>query len=212
MADWQETLPRWAGAWAAVRGQTSAPYGSGIRTAPAGVGAPPEYILAWPGTDADRAAETVRQHPGAVLTLVSGDSGTALDYAAAHGLALAGQAVLLTAPTDELNTVLELPENAELAQAPLELYDVVEISVFDHPVASGRVRIDGGLAVIGGMETQAPAAGESFEPAVLAALADEAFIHGADTLYTVVGPHQAAGYTGAGWTVAAHIASLTAAG
>lgn len=237
MAEWQETLPVWAGAWAAVRGQASERYGSGVRTAPAGAGTPPEYILVWPGTDADRAAEAVRGHPGAVLTLVTaapltadsltaapvtaarmtgdpatGDRGTALDFAAAHGLAFSGQAVLLTARTDDLNTALDLPENAELARAPLELYDLVEISVFDHPVATGRIRVDGGLAVVGGLEAQASAAGMNLGAAVLAALADEAFIHGADTLYSVVGPEQAAGYAAAGWTVAAHLASLTGAG
>ncbi|WP_168709345.1 hypothetical protein [Arthrobacter sp. PAMC25564] len=212
MADWQDSLPLWAAAWAAVRGQTSAPEGSGVLTAAAGEHSHPEYILAWPGTDADRAAETVRQHPGAVLTLVSGGSGDALGYAAARGLAPVGHAVLLTARTDELNAVPELPENAELAQAPLELYDLVEISVFDHPVASGRIRIEDGLAVIGGLQTHTAESGKSFEPAVLAALADEAYVHGADTLYTVLGPHQVADYTASGWTVAAHIISLGAPG
>jgi hypothetical protein len=210
MADWQDTLPLWAAAWAAVRGQSSAPEGSGVVTAAAGEDAPPEYILGWPGTDADRAAENIRQHPGAVLTLVTADSGDALSYAAAHGLAAVGQAVLLTAPTEDLNAAPDLPENAELAQAPLELYDLVEISVFDHPVASGRVRIEDGLAVIGSLQAEMPDAGEGFETAVLAALADEAYVHGADTLYTVVSPDQVADYAGSGWTAAAQVISLSA--
>jgi hypothetical protein len=210
MADWQDTLPLWAAAWAAVRGQSSTPEGSGVVTAADGEDAPPEYIVAWPGTDADRAAERVRQHPGAVLTLVTSDSGDVLSYAAARGLAPVGQAVLLTAPTEELNGAPDLPENAELAQAPLELYDLVEISVFDHPVASGRVRIEDGLAVIGSLQTEAPESAKGFEAAVLAALADEAYVHGADILYTVVSPDRVADHTGSGWTAAAQIISLGA--
>jgi hypothetical protein len=210
MADWQDTLPLWAAAWAAVRGQSSAPEGSGIVTAPDADPAPPEYIFAWPGTDADRAAETVREHPGAVLTLVTAESGDALDYAAARGLEPVDQAVLLTAPTGEMNAAPELPENAELAQAPLERYDVVEISVFDHPVAGGRIRIADGLAVIGGLQTHTPESAKSLEPAVVAALADEAYVHGADTLYTVLAPHRVADYAASGWTVAAHIVNLSA--
>lgn len=118
MADWQATLSVWAGAWAAVRGQTSIPDGAGVLTAPAGGQTVPEYILPWPGSDADRAAETVCHHPGALLTLVTGEPGAAMSYAAARGLAPVDQAVLLTAPTAELNAVPESPEGAELAQAP----------------------------------------------------------------------------------------------
>jgi hypothetical protein len=209
MADWQDTLPLWAAAWAAVRGQTSASEGSGVLTA-AGAAAPPEYILGWPGPEADGAAETVRQRPGAVLALVTADSGAALSFAAARGLAPVGQAVLLTASTEDLNTAPALPENADLARAPLELYDLVEISVFDHPVASGRVRIEDGLAVIGSLQTEAPESTKGFEAAVLAALADEAYVHGADILYMVVSPDQVAAYTGSGWTAAAQIISLGA--
>jgi hypothetical protein len=125
-------------------------------------------------------------------------------------LAPVDQAVLLTAPTAELDAVPELPEGAELAQAPLELYDLVEVSVFDHPVASGRVRIEDGIAVLGGLESQTPGAGKGFERAVLAALVDEAFVHGADTLYTILLPGQVANYTADGWTVAAHLTRFTA--
>ncbi|GAA4053557.1 MULTISPECIES: hypothetical protein [Arthrobacter] len=210
MADWQDTFPLWAAGWAAVRGQTSTPEGAVVVTAAAAADAPPEYIVAWPGSDADRTAETVRQQTGAVLTLVTAESGDALDYAAARGLATVGQAVLLTAPMEELNAVPELPENAELAQAPLELYDLVEISVFDHPVASGRIRIEDGLAVIGSVRTHAPESEKGLEAAVLAALTDEAYVHGAKTLYTVLRPHQVADYTASGWTVAAQIVSLSA--
>jgi hypothetical protein len=108
MADWRGPLPLWAAAWVAVPGQSSDPEGSGVLTAPAGDGAPSEYILAWPGADADRAAEMVRQNPGVVLTLVTGESGDALGYAAARDLDAVHQEVLLIAPTVELRTVATL--------------------------------------------------------------------------------------------------------
>lgn len=212
MAGWQDTLPLWAAAWAAVRGRTSAPEGSGVVTAPAGEYAPREYVFAWPGSDADRAAEILGQHPGAVLTLVTVEQWDPSSFAVAHGLTPVEHAVLLTVPTEELNAAPDMTENAELARAPLELYDVVEVSVFDHPVASGRIRVADGLAVIGSLQTDSPESGKGFEPAVLAALADEAYVHGADTIYTVLNPHDVEPYTASGWTVAAHIVSLSASG
>jgi len=211
MAHWQDTVPFWATAWAAVRDQRATADGAGAVIGPAGDPGHREYIFAWPGPDADRAAENLRQHPGAVLTLVYGGSGDeVLEYAAGRGLAPVEHAVLLTAPTDELNTAPALPENAELAQAPLELYDLVEISLFDHPVASGRVRVEEDLAVIGALAAEEPASGQAFEPAVVAALADEAFVHGADVLYTIVDRQQLARYTASGWTAAARIVRLSA--
>lgn len=212
MADWLDSFPLWAAAWAAVRGQSSAPHGAGIVTGPDGDHAHPEYVLPFPGDDADAAAEAVGRQPGAVLSLASADPEAALAFAANRGLVPVDQRLLLTAPTDQLNEAQKLPPDLDLAQAPLELYDLVEISVFDHPVASGRVKVEDGLAVIGGLQTQTPESGKSFRPAVLAALADEAYVHGADDLYTVVGPDEAAEYTVGAWTVAAHIVSLGASG
>ena len=50
-----------------------------------------------------------------------------------------------------------------------------------------------------------PGTGPAFGQAVLAALVEEAFVHGAETLFTVVSERQVTGYADTGWTVAAHV-------
>jgi hypothetical protein len=210
MAEWQDALPRWAAGWVAVQGRTSALEGDGVMALPDGEHPRAEYILAWPGTGVDDAAAMVLKQPGAVLTLATTEPGKAREYAAARGLPVVGEAALLAARTDDLDTVPALPEDAQLAEAPLELYDVVEVSVFDHPVASGRISIQDGLAVIGGVRTPSPDDADHLGAAVVAALADEAGVHGAATLYAVVDPGQAGEYAASGWTATAVLLSFSA--
>ncbi|WP_427007834.1 hypothetical protein [Pseudarthrobacter sp. H2] len=209
MAEWQDALTGWAAGWLAVQGRTSAVEGNGVVAVP-DVESQAEYILAWPGTGVDDVAALVLKQPGAVLTLATTEPGKAREYAGARGLAVVGEAALLAARTDDLDSVPALPEDAQLAEAPLELYDVVEISVFDHPVASGRISIQEGLAVIGGVRTQSPDDADHLGAAVVAALADEAGVHGAGTLYTVIDPQGVAGYTASGWAPTAVLLSFGA--
>lgn len=208
MADWLETLPNWALAWAAVRGHEASVDGAGVRTVD-GLG-PVEYIVGWPGDDADRMADEARSHPGAVLTLVAEDAAAVLGHAATHGLDRVKQAVLLTAPTTELETSSALPENGGLEEAPLDMYDMVEATEFGRPVASGRIRVEEGVAVIGALKTHHPETGPVFGRAVLAALVEEAYVHGAETLYTVVSERQVPGYSDTGWSIAAHLITVRA--
>jgi hypothetical protein len=209
MADWQDTLPGWAAGWLAVHGRTSELEGRGVVAVPDGDHPWAEHILAWPGSGVDDAGVMVFHDPGTLLTLATTESGKVRDYAVARGLAGVGEATLLTARTDDLETVPALPADAQLAAAPMELYDVVEISVFDHPVASGRISIQDGLAVIGVVHADSPD-DAGLRAAVVAALADEAGVHGAGTLYTVVDPQRVAGYTASGWTATAALLSFGA--
>lgn len=212
MVDWQDALPRWAAGWAAVRGGTSAPEGNGVTALPDGEHPQAEYILAWPGNDVDAAAAAVLKQPGAILTLATSDPEAARNYAASRGLAAVRVASLLTARTEDLDAPPALPEDAQLAEAPLEFYDVVEISLFDHPVAGGRISVQQDLAVVGGIRAQSPDDPGGLAAAVLAGLADDAAVHGAGTLYTILDPDETASYTASGWTAAADILSFGAPG
>lgn len=182
MADWQDSLPRWAAGWTAVRGRLSAAEGSGVTALPDGEHPQAEYILAWPGNDVDAAAAALLKQPGAILTLATSDPEAARDYAAGRGLAAVGAASRPTARTEDLDVAPALPEDAQLAEAPLEFYDVVEISPFDHPVAGSRISIQEDPAVVGGVRAQGPDDAGRLAAAVLAGLADEAGAHGAGTL------------------------------
>ncbi|WP_372698755.1 hypothetical protein [Arthrobacter sp. JSM 101049] len=206
MGTWLATLQDWAAAWAAVRDRETTVDGAGVRTI--GWHAPAEYILGWPGDDIPRVADQVRSHPGAMLTLVADQAEDLLDEAAPVGLVPVKRAVLLMASTAGLETSTALPENGGLEEAPMDLYEVVEATEFGRPVASGRIRVENGVAVIGSLKTHHPETGPAFGRAVLAALVEEAYVHGADTLFTIVSERQASGYTGTGWTIAAHIVTF----
>lgn len=203
MSGWQETLQDWGAAWAGVRDREFAADGDGLRTVDDHGTA--ELILAWPGEDAAGAVQEARTHPGSMMTLVADPSEGIFDRAAPRGLVPVKRAILLTAATADLETTSTLPGTGGLEEAPLERYDMVEATEFGRPVASGRVRVENGVAVIGSVKTHHPDTSTAFGQAVLAALVEEAYVHGAETLYTVVSERQVPGYTDTGWTVAAHL-------
>lgn len=208
MSGWRETLQDWATAWAAVRDRGATADAAGVRIVEEHEST--EYILAWPGDDADRVVQDARSQPGSLVTLVADPSEGILDHAAPRGLVPVKRAVLLTAATSVLETASALPENGGLEEAPLELYDMVEATEFGRPVASGRVRVENGVAVIGSLKTHHPDTSPAFGQAVLAALVEEAYVHGADTLYTVVSERQVRGYIDTGWAIAAHVITFRA--
>lgn len=203
MSGWRDTLQDWGLAWAGVTDREAELDGEGIRTTD-GDGIT-EHLVAWPGGGAERVVEDVRSRPGAMTTLVADPGEGILDGAAPRGLVPVRRAVLLTAATSELETTSALPGTGGLEEAPLDRYDLVEATEHGRPVASGRVRVENGVAVIGYLKTHHPDTSPAFGEAVLAALVEEAYVHGADTLYTVVSERQVPRYTGTGWTVAAHV-------
>ncbi|HEY8753245.1 MAG TPA: hypothetical protein VIM40_06330, partial [Arthrobacter sp.] len=145
---------------------------------------------------------------GQSLTLATADAPAARSHALEHGLTAIGELVLLTAETAGIAGAVALPEDAQLASAPMDDYDVAEISVFDHPVCSGRISIGDTSAVIGNLRAETPQDRDAYEPALLAALAEEAFLHGAGTLFLITEPEQADRFVAAGWTAAGHVLSF----
>lgn len=87
-------------------------------------------------------------------------------------------------------------------------YDAVEITVFDHPVAKGRIQIRDGVAAVAITEVPAGPDEATFTRALFAAMAEEAFLHGAEDLYMVVEPGEAAAYEESGWARAGRLVSF----
>ncbi len=189
----------WGPAWASVRGLEGVPREDSVAIAG------PERLSAWPGP------EEGPLPAGAVLALVTADPQAAGEYAASLGLRPTGVLALLTAQTGNLDLAPSLPENANVAEAPMEDYDAVEVALFDHPVADGRIKLAEGLAVVGGLTVDAAHQDQAgvFEQAMVAVLAEEAFLHGADTLYLVADAAQAGRFAAVeGWTKVADILSF----
>lgn len=144
----------------------------------------------------------------AVLITAEADATAAREQAQERGLSPIGEHVLLTAITAEVAAAHALPEDAQVASAPMGDYDVAEISVFDHPVCGGRISVGEAAAVIGNLRFETPQDRDAYEPALLATLAEEAFLHGAHTLILIVDPDEADRFLGSGWTAAGRVLSF----
>jgi len=206
MSELQHPAIAWAPAWADLQGRASAPAGPAVLIA-ADKDHGPEYVAAWPGGDGGDLAGIAESEPEARLTLVGGDAEGIKGFAGSLGLQCVQDLVLLTAPTSDLDQAPALPEEAQLAEAPLEMYDVVELSLFDHPVCRGRLRLRDEFAVAGITEAFEGDERELFERAIFAAMAEEAFLHGAENLTMLVESGQAAGYEKSGWRISDHVLS-----
>ncbi|MFQ4149484.1 hypothetical protein AAGW05_12430 [Arthrobacter sp. LAPM80] len=199
MAMWQDAFQEWAGAWAAVQDLESS-------TEEGAVMIGPRRVMVWPG---DTRPRDVLEKG---LVLVTEDPDGAANFAHSHGFKATTRQVLMCAETEELDLVPRLPADANLAEAPMEKYDLVEVALFDRPVARGRLRLGEGLAVLAALGVD-EGNGELvpvFEQAMVAALGEEAFTHGADVLFLVADEEQAARFTAVeGWGRVAEILNFT---
>lgn len=203
MESWQETFADWARAWAATHDEQATADGSSVV-----MGA--RRVMVMPGADVD--AQAAALAGGSELVLVAGDAAETTQRALASGLLPTTRQVLMCAATEDLDLSPNLPPDAYLADAPMENYDLVELALFDRPVGSGRLSMGAGLAVIAqlvvddGHDDQLAV----FEQAMVAGLGDEAFAHGADTIYLIAGEEQAQRFAAVeGWSRAAEILGFT---
>lgn len=203
MASWQDEFHNWVPAWAALHDLEPQVAGDVIT-----MGA--KHVTAWPGDGAT--AHAAQLGTGTELVLVTDDPAGAAQFATSQGLHESRRAVLLRAETESLDLVPHLPSDANLADAPLENYDLVEVSLFDRPVASGRLRLAEGLAVLSVLEVDDAHEDlrHTLEQAMVAELGEEAFTHGADALYLIAGAEQAERFAAVeGWSKAADILSFS---
>ncbi|GAB3286057.1 hypothetical protein GCM10027449_32280 [Sinomonas notoginsengisoli] len=118
-------------------------------------------------------------------------------------------ATVLAIPTGDVPQPPKLPEGGGISEAPLEEYDVVELTIWGRPAAQGRIAFGDGVAAIGGFGFAADDADGRLGAAVVSALAEEAFLEGAEWLVTVIDGDPAAipPYLAQGWTEAAKVSA-----
>jgi hypothetical protein len=105
-------------------------------------------------------------------------------------------------PSGEVNRAPPpLESEFSVFEAPLEDYDVVELTRFDRPLVRGRVAFGDGFAVVGPVRAvDCDAVAPDHETVVLARQAGEAFVKGADVVYALVDAGAEDRYDALGWT------------
>jgi hypothetical protein len=207
MTEFQDHLSEWAVLWGLVQGREATVDGATVLITPEPGTGIPEVVAAWPADDRGlmerRDGEEKRR-----VTLATADAPATRSRGLENGLTAVSDQVLLTASTAAIAEAYALPEDAQLASAPMGDFDVAEISVFDHPVCSGRISVGENAAVIGNLRAETPQDRDAYEPALLGALAEEAYLHGAHTLFLIIEPGESERFVGAGWTEAGHLLSF----
>lgn len=111
--------------------------------------------------------------------------------------------VALTADPQQVERVGRMPADAVLAEAPMGDYDVLELAVFDHPVARVRflVHDDAAAGAVGDVERvgENDLPDDAVVPVLVEAALDEAWQGGAETVTTLVPAERADLYLRAGW-------------
>ncbi|MEA5454323.1 hypothetical protein SPF06_06275 [Sinomonas sp. JGH33] len=117
----------------------------------------------------------------------------------------AGEAAVFRIATSEVDEAPALPEGADLVEAPLGAYDIVELTLFGRPAAKARIAFGNGIAAVGRFEFEPGQSPDQLGPGLLSALAQEAFAEGAETIYTVADGTEQPPYLGPGWTEAGRL-------
>ena len=204
MDSWQDAFQDWARAWALLHDIEPEADGDAVV-----IGS--RRVMVWPGPDG--AAPAAGLAAGSELVLVTEDAAGTTRFAQSQGLQATQRQLLLRAGTENLDLNPHLPADAYLADAPMENYDLVELALFDRPVGSGRLSMGENLAVIGQLHVDEGHDGQlaQFEQAMVAGLGDEAFAHGAGTIYLIAGEEQARRFAAVdGWSQVAEILSFSA--
>lgn len=121
----------------------------------------------------------------AVAPLFAAIAGEDRTYTPHEGSGNADATVLAIA-TGDVPQPPRLPEGGGISEAPLGEYDVVELTIWGRPAAQGRIAFGDGIAAIGGFGFAADDADGRLGAAVVSALAEEAFLEGAEWLVTIV--------------------------
>ncbi|ASN51863.1 hypothetical protein [Sinomonas sp. R1AF57] len=139
--------------------------------------------------------------------LIAPTTGAAGSILSMHDGDGAADATLLAIATGDIPQPPKLPEGGGIAEAPLGAYDAVELTVFGRPAAKGRIAYGTSVAAVGGFEFAVDDAEGSLGAAVVSALAEQAFLEGAEWLVTLVegDPAEVPAFLGEGWAPAARL-------
>lgn len=112
---------------------------------------------------------------------------------------------LLAGKPDDVEQVVKLADTSGLFEAPMDNYDVVEVTDFDRPVARGRMHYGETYCLLSDPDLFSPSDPDTAHRAVLANFAGAAFRHGLPWILWVA-PAENAAQIPAGWSKATTLA------
>ncbi|MER8024407.1 hypothetical protein [Glutamicibacter protophormiae] len=108
---------------------------------------------------------------------------------------------LLAGKPEDVEQVVKLPDTSALFEAPMNDYDVVEVTDFDRPVARGRMHYGPSFGLLTDPDLYAPTDPDTARRAILANFAGAAYGHGIPWLLLVASSENA-GTLAEGWSKA----------
>ncbi|UYQ77973.1 hypothetical protein OF385_02025 [Glutamicibacter sp. JL.03c] len=111
---------------------------------------------------------------------------------------------LLAGKPEDVEQVVKLADTSGLFEAPMDNYDVVEVTDFDRPVARGRMHFGSTYGLLSDPDLFSPDDPDAARRAVLANFAGSAFSHGLPWLLLVATEEHAAQLE-VGWSKATEL-------
>ena len=196
------SLPHWTNGYALVRDRIASFPAPGEMRSVNLDGNDVEILRYWPDASYQVPADAQR------LVLLGPQNPDTAQALAAAGWFEAATQTLLAGQPEELEQVVKLPETSVVFEAPMDNYDVVEVTDFDRPVARGRMHYGETYGLLTEPDLYAPSDPDAARRAVLANFAGAAYSHGLPWLLLVTDPVQAAARA-EGWSQATDLSFWT---
>ena len=169
-----------------------------------------EWVAGWRAADEGGAPSSVLVWDGRApiphdVVVACGVEDAESARQAAQDAGVTRRTALLAAPVEDLDRGLELPGDAGLFDAPMGDHSRFEVDEWGHPVAHSTLSVRGGVAFFGPLvatDTAQREPREVFAPLV-SAMANEAYLAGAERAYTVVPEEDVEAREAQGWVRAA---------
>lgn len=198
MSGTTRSLPAWTEAYALLRDRiASFPKPGEIRSVNHD-GEDVEILSYWPEPSFTVPSDAQR------LVFLGAPNPQTADALRAAGWKESATMALLAGKPDDVEQVVKLPDTSALFEAPMDDYDVVEITDFDRPVARGRMHYGSTFGLLSDPDLYAPSNPDVARRAVLANFAGAAYSHGLPWLL-LVATSEHAGNLAEGWSKATNL-------
>lgn len=218
MSSESTALPRWVRDFALLRDRTVNREESNQLHSIAGDGSDYEVACRWPAAShlATLLADPdLTSYRGATrITFLGAPDAAVSTELAEKGWQQTESQVLLAGMASDVEQLVSLPETSTLFEAPMDDYDVVEVTDFDAPAARGRIRFSDTFALLADPSILVDSHIEVFRTAIVANLAAAAARQGLPLLFMVADADPTTGThaeRAPGWSNATRLTTFTRA-